>query len=297
MRTSLLVATVLTAAALSLVSGNAFAQATRTWVSGVGDDANPCSRTAPCKTFAGAISKTAAGGEIDAIDSGGFGTLTITKSVTIDGHNVMAGMLASGTNGVTINAAATDVVTLRGLSITSTQATPGLIGVSVLSAAAVHVEDCLISGYNNGAISVKPAATPTTLFIKHSTLNGNAGGGLIIGGAAAVQAVIVKSNLFNDGTALLATDSARVTIHESVLSGNIGYGIWSQGTAEVNMDHGLISSNGVGVQGDSTVRLSEVMVGHNTTGLAGTKVASFGNNRVAAGNGTNGAPASTLPQQ
>src|SRR5207302_1072627 len=79
------------------------AQATRTWVSGVGDDANPCSRTAPCKTFAGAISKTADGGEIDVIDPGGFGTVTITKSITIDGAGTFASILAAGTVGVTVN--------------------------------------------------------------------------------------------------------------------------------------------------------------------------------------------------
>src|SRR2546421_13089227 len=84
------------------------AQVTRTWVSGVGDDANPCSRTAPCKTFAGAISKTAAGGEIDCIDSGGFGAVTITKAITIDGTGVMAGILNSLTNGVIVNAGAND---------------------------------------------------------------------------------------------------------------------------------------------------------------------------------------------
>src|SRR5438046_2355463 len=78
------------------------AQATRTWVSGVGDDANPCSRTAPCKTFAGAISKTFIGGEIDALDPGGFGTVTITKSITIDG-NGWGSILASGTNGVNVS--------------------------------------------------------------------------------------------------------------------------------------------------------------------------------------------------
>jgi hypothetical protein len=69
----------------SLLSSAAQAQATRTWVSGVGDDANPCSRTAPCKTFAGAISKTAPRGEINALDPGGFGAVTITKAITIDG--------------------------------------------------------------------------------------------------------------------------------------------------------------------------------------------------------------------
>src|ERR1700734_1831930 len=89
----------------------ASAQATRTWVSGVGDDVNPCSRTAPCKTWAGAISKTAAGGEIDNIDQGGFGTLTIVKSITIDGGGAdIASSLASGTAGMTITAAANDVV-------------------------------------------------------------------------------------------------------------------------------------------------------------------------------------------
>src|SRR5262245_11041461 len=77
----------------------AFAQATRTWVSGVGDDANPCSRTAPCKTFAGAISKTVSGGIINCIDPGGFGAVTITKSITIDCQGTFAGILASGTNG------------------------------------------------------------------------------------------------------------------------------------------------------------------------------------------------------
>src|SRR6201986_952393 len=92
----------LTTAALvaggALYSAPAYAQATRTWVSGVGDDVNPCSRTAPCKTFAGAISKTAAGGEIDSLDPGGFGTVTITKSITIDGGAGQVGsLLGSGT--------------------------------------------------------------------------------------------------------------------------------------------------------------------------------------------------------
>ena len=100
------------------------AQATRTWVSGVGDDANPCSRTAPCKTFAGAISKTAAGGEIDALDPGGFGGLTITKAITIDGGGgQVASVLVSGTNGINVDAGPTDVVTLRNLRINGIEGT------------------------------------------------------------------------------------------------------------------------------------------------------------------------------
>src|SRR5258706_7730815 len=96
---------VLTIVALAFASVSQ-AQATRTWVSGVGDDVNPCSRTAPCKTFAGAISKTFINGEIDCLDPGGFGTVVITKSITLDGSGTFGSILASGLNGITINIAA-----------------------------------------------------------------------------------------------------------------------------------------------------------------------------------------------
>src|SRR5947207_14153377 len=113
----------------------AFGQATRTWVSGVGDDANPCSRTAPCKTFAGAISKTANGGEINCLDPGGFGGVTITKSLTIKCHYTEGGVLVSGTNAVVVSAALTDTVTLRGLDIfgIGTGAPTSLSGVKVIN--------------------------------------------------------------------------------------------------------------------------------------------------------------------
>src|ERR1700744_4109779 len=94
----------------------AHAQATRTWVSGVGDDANPCSRTAPCKTFAGAISKTAAAGEINCLDPGGFGAVTITKSISIVCDFTEGGVLSAGTNGIVVNGAGADVF-LSGLDI------------------------------------------------------------------------------------------------------------------------------------------------------------------------------------
>src|ERR1700712_2279601 len=90
--------------AILLYAAPAQAQATRTWVSGLGDDANPCSRTAPCKTFPGAYSRTAVGGEIDVIDPGGFGTISISHSLTIDGGGgIMASILGSSTTGVNIN--------------------------------------------------------------------------------------------------------------------------------------------------------------------------------------------------
>src|SRR6202048_5169696 len=131
---------------LWLPSAPASAQATRTWVSGVGDDANPCARTAPCKTFAGAISKTAPGGEIDALDPGGFGAVTITKGITIDGGGgQVASVLVSGTNGIVVNAGPTDVVTLRNLRINGIGS--GLSGIRFVSGRALHIQHCSIFGF------------------------------------------------------------------------------------------------------------------------------------------------------
>ena len=121
------------------VASLANAQATRTWVSGVGDDVNPCSRTAPCKTFPGAISKTATGGIINVLDPGGFGGVTITKSITIDGTPFMAGVLASGTNGILVNGSGA-VVTLRGLDINGFGT--GFNGIRFLAGRALIVDNC-----------------------------------------------------------------------------------------------------------------------------------------------------------
>src|SRR6187551_1696087 len=156
-------------AAFSFAVAVALAQATRTWVSGVGDDVNPCSRTAPCKTFAGAISKTAAGGEINCLDPGGFGAVTITKSLTIDCGETHGSILASGTNGVNINDSLsafpnTSRVVLRGLSINgagagaAAQGTPGtgLVGVNFTSGASLYMEDVYIQNFNAGtAVGVR----------------------------------------------------------------------------------------------------------------------------------------------
>src|SRR5579862_2490694 len=131
---------------VGLATAPAHAQATRTWISGVGDDANPCSRTAPCKTFAGAISKTAPGGEIDALDPGGFGALTITKSITLDGGGgQVASTLVSGTNGFVVAAnIASDVVIFRNIRVNGilNSGSPGLTGINILSASRVVIENC-----------------------------------------------------------------------------------------------------------------------------------------------------------
>src|SRR3954471_13516004 len=145
-KNTLILATLGSALSLLLFAAPARAQATRTWVSGVGDDVNPCSRTAPCKTFAGAISKTAAGGEINCLDPGGFGAVTINKTMLIDCHYTEGGLLAGG-NGIVVNTGlTTDVVVLRGLDIFGVN--PPTHGVRIIAAGAVIIEDCVIRRFN-----------------------------------------------------------------------------------------------------------------------------------------------------
>src|SRR5689334_19480277 len=182
-----------------LASAPAHAQATRTWVSGVGDDVNPCSRTAPCKTFPGAISKTAAKGEINVLDPGGFGAVTITKSITIHSESVDAGILASFVNGIVIQAGATDVVELSGLNINGFG--NGINGIRIISAGAVHIRKSLIHEFptaGNAGILIQPSAGNVDVFISDTTLTQNAQGVLAgpTGGATA-NVVLDRVNITN----------------------------------------------------------------------------------------------------
>jgi hypothetical protein len=155
-------------ALVPLVAAPAQAQATRTWVSGVGDDANPCSRTAPCKTFAGAISKTAAGGVISVLDPGGFGSVTITKSITIDGSDGYASITNPGFTGIVINAPGNADVILRGLDIVgglsggAEGSCAGLSGVSVVAARSVRLDNVRITGQANAIQTPLTSSSPDT---------------------------------------------------------------------------------------------------------------------------------------
>src|SRR6266705_3407419 len=173
-----------------LVTAPAHAQATRTWVSGVGDDANPCSRTAPCKTFAGAISKTAAFGEINCTDPGGFGGVTITKSIMIRCPYVEAGVLVSGTNGIVVNVTSTDIVYLEGIDILGV--TTGINGISFIQAGVLHVKGCVIREFNSasGANGIRFAPTAAAkLFVDDSQISDNGtgatGNGILMQGTGA----------------------------------------------------------------------------------------------------------------
>ena len=227
----------------------ASAQATRTWVSGVGDDVNPCSRTAPCKTFAGAISKTAAGGEINCLDPGGFGTVTITKSITIDCSGTFGSSLASGVNGFNVNDSASGFpntirVILRGLSVNgagggaqNAQGNPGsgVIGINFTSGAFLLVEDVIIQRFNTSTatgISFRPG--------------GN--------GQLVVNNTVIVSNGNGIDIAPTGTGTARAAIHNVAIVGNTGIGIRlnSQGTtnavgAQATIDNAEVNSNGQGI--------------------------------------------------
>ena len=171
------------------------AQAGRTYVSGVGDDVNPCNRTAPCKTFAGAIAKTAAGGEINTLDSGGYGVIQISKSITIDGTGTLAGILANSTTaGVTINItnpSDAKTVRLRGLSINGMGT--GTQGVQVIAASKVIIEDCLIDGFKTNGVTVRAGQ----VFISHATISNNVGTGFSV--ASGALGVLTNVNLIFNG--------------------------------------------------------------------------------------------------
>jgi len=220
-------------AALLLLAHTASAQATRTWVSGVGDDANPCSRTAPGKTFAGAISKTAAGGVIDVLDPGGFGAVTITKSITIDGGSNLAGVLVAGTNGIVINAAATDVVILRNLQFEGVGS--GLSAIKILCAGAVYIENCHINGFQKGIEEVTTASGGTQVIIRNSQVRECSISGISLtpGAAVASSALIEKTSVENCGTGVTAAPRGTATLSDSTIIFNTGAGIAHTGNGVV----------------------------------------------------------------
>jgi hypothetical protein len=271
----------LIALAMMTVASVANAQATRTWVSGVGDDVNPCSRTAPCKTFAGAISKTATGGEIDVLDPGGFGTINITKSITIDGTTGAFGsILNSGTSGVLVNATSTGVVTLRNLSING--AGTGTVGVRINTAKSVVLDNVTIFGnannargvdviptvacnvtirnsniHNNGGIGIAfiGLANTTTGDITNTTITNNASHGVFVTNGAKVA--ITNSTLARNGITGLITDAANtaVTLRGSLIANNVNAGIQAgNGVAGsiVNISQCMISGNAPGVNVTAT---------------------------------------------
>jgi hypothetical protein len=308
-------------AASILYASPAAAQATRTWVSGVGDDVNPCSRTAPCKTFPGAISKTAAGGEINCLDPGGFGAVTITKSMTIDCGETLAGILVAGTNGVTVNTT-TDPnsrVVLRGLIIDG--GPPGsnsLQAVRIVEAGVVTIENSRLfnfSGTPGRGITIDGSAANTQLFVINTTIDNNSGGGILVspGGGFTAGVTLKNVRLLNNGNSAFGLTTASgsgaltATIIDSQISGggvSGATGIVAKAAASTatiliksssidgNPLYG-INANGVG----ATVRVGDTLITGNGTALNAinsAKLESFGDNDVS-GNANPGAFTGTVP--
>ncbi|APZ98116.1 hypothetical protein BWQ93_06220 [Sphingopyxis sp. QXT-31] len=299
----------------------ASAQATRTWISGVGDDANPCSRTAPCKTFAGAISKTAAGGEINCIDPGGFGAVTITKSISLICDNVTNGVLVAATNGINVNG--TDVVVV--LSGFDLQGISGaLSGVRFTNGASLHIRNSTIRGFTGGggfAISFLPTATTgATLVVDNVTLTGNGAatgvtGGILVQPATNVAATVLIANSRitdnNRGGIRIDTSATGSSVKGTIASSEITdnqIGVYARsvpggGTVNVTLVDSVVSGNGsTGVMAEdalATINASGNTVTQNGNGLrslTGGILVSFGDNVVVANN-TNGSFTSTATKQ
>ena len=302
---------------LALLAGAsaAHAQANRTWVSGTGDDVNPCSRTAPCKTFAGAIIKTNAGGTINVLDPASYGTLTITKSITVEAEQY-AGVLTPFVSGFIVNAASTDIVTIRGLSFDGMGT--GLNGVRILQAKQVHIENCTIQSYAHRGIYVDNSSTDIQLFVRNTVIRNHTGSASPAGnsgaillrptGTGSVSALLDHVALDQNTFGLLVEANARATVSDSTASANTDVAIHatspgSPDAASIILERVTLSNNTTAVLADgsafASVRLSNTLITSNSTGLSsagGGQILSFGNNSVE-GNGTNGVPTSAVTPQ
>src|SRR5579872_6149647 len=271
-------------------SSLAHAQATRTWVSGVGDDANPCSRTAPCKTFAGAISKTAPSGEINVLDPGGFGAVTITKPITISSESSEAGVLVSGTNGIVVAVPnATDVVVLRGLDIEGLGT--GLSGVLVNTGGTVFVEKCTINHFTNSGINFAPTVAGSQLFVtdtivrQNGSFGGSTGQGILVAPTSTAKAGLDHVRLEFNVAGLKVQGSSNTTVNETFAIGNAFAGFSGAASpAFLTIEHSVSTKNGTGVvcNAGTTVRLGNDSITDNSTAtLGGTgSCQSFKNNDI-----------------
>jgi hypothetical protein len=275
------------------------AQATRTWVSGVGDDVNPCSRTAPCKTFAGAISKTAAAGEIDALDPGGFGTVTITKSLTIDGAGTLASILSAGTNGVNVNVANTDTVILRNISINGVGT--GINGINWFNNGGnLIVENVEIERVTGSGIFMN-LTNNGNLRVVNSRIN-NCGSTDNTDAAIRITTTFGTAKATIDGTSMTGNrvgvnvgDRAQVFVRDSVASGYqatglpVGFNISGSTSSTMFLEGCTSAHNNSGVRGLGTAGLEQVFLSNcdiydnNNAGVnmaSFTQAVSYQNNRI-----------------
>ncbi|HEV2718791.1 MAG TPA: right-handed parallel beta-helix repeat-containing protein [Thermoanaerobaculia bacterium] len=274
----------------------AHAQATRTWVSGVGDDVNPCSRTAPCKTFAGAISKTASPGIINCLDPGGFGAVTITKSIAIDCTGTLGSVLSSGVQGIVINALTTNDIILRNIDISGAGTTLGTNGINVIQARSVSIEGVSISQYSGQGVRVSNTSNAIPVHISNSDIRLCVFG--VVGASTAPGVVgldIRDSKIFqnsNTGVDLGGANNG-VTLTRCVVTNNQSGVVVEQTTSVGALESNTIAANQNGVVlgtggGTPTIRFSRNLITGNTAnGLTGGGTSKcFGNNVIDGNSGT-----------
>ena len=287
------------------VAVNASAQASRTWLSGLGDDANPCSFTAPCKTFNGAYNKTAVAGQISVMDAGAYGTLYITHSITVDGGgNFGSGLVAAGT-GIRVNFASNDLygntVIIRGLSFDSTGDWGYGMWVTGTVPTNVHLEDVTFTRagtavqvdaaagsslrMNNVEASkpisygfvMNPAAVGTPLKISLNNVRVSQAGqtGLLL---SANTNGVISNSLFqnNKDGVVIASSSVHVSLVRSVLSSNVEDGL-THSVAGITtvLDGCSIMSNGLaGVSNSNSTVLGLLnnAIAYNGTDVTGNPI-------------------------
>lgn len=243
MKISCLLLVIIPAAIITILFAvPANAQATRTWVSGVGDDVNPCSRTAPCKTFAGAISKTMAGGEINVLDPGGFGAVTITKSIQIRSE-FEAGVLVSGTNGIVVTVGATDKVLLEGLDIEGLGT--GLDGVKMIGTGKLFIRKCSIRNFKINGVNVAGTAN-ARVFVEESVITGNNVGINLKGIGGVPNIAIVEHSIVdnNTTTAMQVDGASTLVLSGSTIAGSPSGIIATNGGSAISYGNNLIRNGG-----------------------------------------------------
>jgi hypothetical protein len=291
------------------VSQAAHGQSTRTWVSVNGNDGNDCSRATPCRTLSAALARSSAGGEIDVLDSGDFGSLTINKSISLVSPGVLGGIQVSTGTAITINAGPSDKVVLRGLTLDGLGT--GLNGISFAAGGSLYVENCTINNFNQIGIDFAPTNGSGKLFVTDTIIRNNGvgavGGGLHLiantgpGFVASVDGLRSESNVYGVKAEVFGV----VTIRNSLVANNgfAGFSaVSSTGSIRMLIDNSVSThngTNGVSATGLATSTISNVVVTDNQTGLitgSGGTILSFGNNRVQ-GNVTDGSPTQTITER
>jgi len=296
--------------ALGLCAAPAHAQFARTFVSSVGNDANDCNRLTPCRTFQRAHDNTLANGEVTVLDPGGYGAVTISKTISIinDGVGEAGALVSGGANGITVAAGAADAVSLRGLTIKGIGFGGGN-GIVFNSGKSLTVENCAIRNLSVGSapsagvgILFQPS-TSSTLAVSNTFVADNIGGVAVQPTAAAnANATLSRTEMHNNSlvgfgvTGFNTTGTVAATVADSVAARNgNGFLAVSGGTTGLMVVRSVAANNDFGLQAlgaSATLRVGDSIVTGNTTGWVvaqGGTVQSYGNNAVNGNAGGEGA--------